>query len=635
MSIGFNILFLSLVAALAAQKRAFGLMWVLGSVLICYEYSQALFIGNGLAYQFSLPLPLGAIEIGLSKTAAYFGIVVSVGLALGITFGMEYLKLQALPGQRAHLFWLGILGLSMHAMLWVQHTLAFLMIWEVMSMASVFLCFGEGNKALRDGIFYLVMVHVGAVFLIAGFALSYVQSGSFGFASLKHLSNPSLILLLIGFAFKAGFFPLYSWLPKTYSIAPAHVSGIMSGVKINTGLYGIILLFQASLPSLTLIIICAIVSLITILLGVFNSMSETSLKRALAYSSVENVGIIGLGLCIWLWGRYSGSVTISVLGFAGAMLHLLFHSIFKALLFYQSGIIYCVTQTMETERLGGLHKNMPKTAILFLTGVGGISALPLFSGFVSEFVIYYALINGIGNSHIGIVLFSIIGMAVMAFAGAMALIGFLKLFSIMFLGEPRSDEAARAIEPKGRLHFPLVILALMTIAGGIFGSYVLDLVRPLMAGMAVPAFKSLQNILQNLSIAFVLILLISLLLYFIRKRCVQVDKSPTWGCGYHHPSPRMQYTSKAFVQPLSYFLLPFVMMRKKLIKPQNAFPTHLEYEERVLEPIYELLLIPFSKFIRRFLKLFAGIHNGKTNSYIAWNLGFLILLLILVLGVLK
>ncbi|MCD8480576.1 MAG: hypothetical protein LRZ88_10390 [Candidatus Cloacimonetes bacterium] len=276
---------------------------------------------------------------------------------------------------------------------------------------------------------------------MAGFGILYLQTGSFDFSTLSAMHSLPLYLLLIGFGFKAGFVPLASWLPQAHPVAPAHVSGIMSALMVKCGLYGILTLLAMNSLNLREIAVFSLISIVTAFWGVIHAMISTNLKKALAYSTIENMGIIGIGLSVGLLGLDSVNPVMATLGFAGALLHSFFHSLFKALLFYLSGNILCATHSLEADDLGGLAKKMPRTAIYFLIGVIGISALPLGNGFISELAIYFGLYNAISANDLPALVMGIVLLVVMAFVGALALIAFAKLFGIIFLGEARSPKA--------------------------------------------------------------------------------------------------------------------------------------------------------------------------------------------------
>lgn len=635
MSIGFIILFLALVPALWKRSGIFTVLWLLGSGIIAFEYLEVIYSHSVQDFLISFPLPIGLANIGLNKLSAFFGTIFALGLPLGILFGHFYLKEHPASGLRSHLFWLGVLGLSMHGILWMRHTLLFLMVWEVMSIASFFCVIHDRSQSLKAALNYIITMQIGAGFLMAGFGILYLQTGSFDFGTLKAMHSLPMYLLLIGFAFKAGFVPLASWLPEAHPVAPAHISGIMSGMMIKCGLYGIMAVMVVNVFNLWEILVFSLIAILTAFWGVIHAMISTNIKKALAFSSIENMGIIGIGLCVGLLGLDAGIPAMATLGFAGALLHSFFHSMFKALLFYLSGNVLSATHTLEVDQLGGLAKTMPRTALYFLVATFAISALPFGNGFISEFTIYSGIFHALPAHDLPAMVLGVILLAVMAFVGALALIAFAKLFGIVFLGEARSIAAQRASECPRGMRMPQSALALGIILTGVFGNLGLRFVKPLLRWMdlEMSVYRDLQLIFNQMSIILGIVLLIFALLYLIRKLCVKDSVSPTWACGYQKPEPRMQYSSLAFVHPLSYFLKPFILLSKQQKRARELVAKEISYSENAIDPFWKYIVEPISKAIAWFFALFSHIHNGKTEAYIAWSLGFLILLLIWVLGV--
>ncbi|MDD2331059.1 MAG: proton-conducting transporter membrane subunit [Candidatus Cloacimonetes bacterium] len=633
MSMGFLILLLSLIPALGKRSGFFVLFWILGSLTLGYEYTLALYGTSAGSWIISFPEPLGTAHLGLNPLSAFFGLVFSLGLPLGMLYGHYYLREHQEEGLGSHLFWLGVMGLSMHGILWIRHTLLFLMLWEVMSLSSFFCVIQDRDKSVKPGLDYLITMQVGAFLLLIGFGLAYLSSGSFDFSTLSGMNRIPLFLLLAGFSFKAGFFPVASWLPQAHPVAPSHVSGIMSGMMIKTGLYGILLLISCNLFSLAEILVFFLIALLSSFFGVIHALAEDNLKRALAFSSIENMGIIGLGICIGLLGGISGNPVMASLGFAGALLHTLFHSLFKPLLFYLSGNVLIATHSLKIDELGGLSKSMPATSRLFLIGVLAISALPVGNGFISEFTIYFGMIQGLKSQFLPAMLVSVFALAAMAFVGALALIAFSKLYSISFLGTARSRKAEKAREMKAGMLTAPVILGVLILVTGLTGQFALLGIKPLLSwfGYQEEALHGLQLVFGQMGIVFGILILFGLLLWLVRRICVRERLSNTWGCGYQKPRARMQYNSLAYTQPLSHFLKPFILIKKTRDSENAVFPAKLEYRQEVRDLVERFVILPVTRLIAAFLKLFSGIHNGKTNSYIAYSLVVLILLMFWVL----
>lgn len=632
MNIGFILLILAFIPALFKRSALFSLVWAIGSAFLAYDYLSVLFSFGMQDFLLSLPSPIGTASIYLDRLSAFFGLIFSVGLPLGIFFGHGYLKGQEQKGLSSHLFWLGLLGISMHALLWLKHSLLFLIFWELMGIASFFCVIHSGEKSFKVAINYLVTMQIGGLLLMVGFGMMYLKTGSFDFAHFAAMPRLPLYLLMIGFSFKAGFVPLSFWLPQAHPVAPSHISGIMSAMMIKTGIFGIMNLITVNPFSLIEILIFILVSLISAFWGVFHAMISGNLKRALAFSSIENIGVIGLGLSLGLLGLYFEKDYVAALGFAGALMHILFHSFFKAMLFYLSGNVQSATGSLELDELGSLAKKMPKTALFFLIGSFAIATLPLGNGFISEFSIYFGLFSLLKGSCIPCVIISILSMASLAFVGALALIAFGKIFGIVFLGEPRSEKAIDVKESPWQMRLPQLILSTLILFTGIAGGLGLKLVSPVLSFYGLDIGTELPGIYLQISLALCLMLIIFILLYFIRFKLVKEERANTWGCGYHQPNTRMQYSSYAFSHPLSYFLKPFVLQKREISEISELYPKQINFNIDIMDPFWEYLALPAAKAIGWFFSLFTKEQNRRINIYITFGLICLIILLIRALG---
>lgn len=634
MSIGILILFIALIPALWKRSDYFVILWILGSSFLAYEYMEVLYSRSVQDFILVMPSPVGTVSIALNKLSAFFGVIFSLGLPVGMFYGHFYLKEHPSDALRSHLFWLGVMGLSMHCLLWIRHSLIFLMIWELMTLSSFFCVLFSKRSNKEAGLNYLITMQVGAAFLLAGFALAYKQSGTFDFSGFARMNALPMYLILVGFAFKAGIFPFASWLPQAHPVAPAHVSGIMSSMLVKTGFYGILLIISINPFSLLEIGIFCLVFSISAFWAVSHLLSERNLKRVLAYSTVENVGIAGLGVCAGLLGLQANLPNMALLGFTGAFLHIFFHSIFKAQLFYNSGNILLATGSLDIDEMGALAKRMPHTAVMSLIGIMAISALPLTSGFISEFVIFKAMFEAPAAANLSQLLPGLMILAALAFIGALAIIAFISIYAIVFLGSPRSAKAENARELRRGLRLPIAGLSLAILITGILPNVALRFVKPLIRwfGLDMKHFASLQSLALQISYVYLILLAMFALFYLIRKLLVKEKRGATWACAYPKVTPRMQSSSITYIQPLAYFLKPFMYKKSRRVKAEGAFATKVEYDEQHLDAVWEIIVRPISRAISKFLLLFSGIHNGKTNSYIAWGLAFLVLMLIWVAG---
>ena len=635
-----GLLFICLAAVLSFTRKTavFATLVSIASIFLCKDYISVLSGHYNTAYILTLPGLLGNAELSLNPLSALFGLIFAIGIPLGAWYGHSYLAHYPDKGLRAHLFFFGLMSGSLHLLIWAQHSVLFFAAWEIMSLSSFFALMYDKEKpeTVRSGFYYFIMMHVGALFLLAGFSLCYLYSGSFNFADYKGMPLLPAILLIVGFSFKAGFFPFYSWLPKAHPAAPSHISGLMSGLIIKTGIFGILVVLNLCVMSPWLVLGLGVISMLTAFLGVIHALVETNIKRICAYSSIENIGIIGLGISVALMGKIYGYPLMAALGICGALLHVVNHSLFKALLFYIAGNVYCQTHCLELDQLGGLQKRMKYSSVLGLGGVMAISALPGFNGFVSELLIYLGLSRGFQLGNIAVNIGSIIAVGVFAFIGALALFAFLRLYSFIFLGAARSPQAESAVEVPTMMLIVPSILAILCLGLGLFAVLGIYLVNPVVVylGYSSVLSSSLWQVLKVLSIVMPVFFVIFVALYVGRSWFLRKKSEPTWGCGYENPSPRMQYSGNSFINPIAYFLKPFMQRKTQLHPVTEIFPQQLESHTEIRDFVDNGGIRPLVKIISAFLDFFARIDSDKTQVYITYLLIFLIALLcFVVLGV--
>jgi formate hydrogenlyase subunit 3/multisubunit Na+/H+ antiporter MnhD subunit len=422
--------------------------------------------------RWSWSIPGGTLSFALDPLSGFFLLPTLVLAAAAAVYGHEYLRASA-PPEGLGEAWLcyNLLVVSMALTLVAQNGVLFLLAWETMALTSFFLVVFERDKGgvRRAGWTYLVATHLGGAALLAMFVLAAGAAGSFEFSDLARLAvEPSgfkgliFLLAVVGFGTKAGFVPLHVWLPEAHPAAPSHVSAVMSGVMIKTGIYGLVrLLVLLGPPAVWWGWLLVGIGVTSGILGVLFALAQHDLKRLLAYHSVENVGIITLGLGLGTVGLAAGMPALTVLGFGGGLLHVLNHALFKGLLFLGAGCVLRAAATREIDRLGGLLRRMPWTGACFLVGAAAIAGLPPLNGFVSEFLIYLGAFRGaVGAAGAATVI-----VPALATIGALALIGglaaacFTKAFGIVFLGEPRTAAAEAAHEAGAAMRGPMVALA--------------------------------------------------------------------------------------------------------------------------------------------------------------------------------
>ena len=619
------------------------------AILTSYLAIQAL---TGQNFNLTLPGSLisGPINLQIDALSAWFILIINFGFITGGFYGLFYMKTYADQPKNLNLH--GILFVLLQASLLslcaIQNSIAFLIAWEIMALSAFLSIIFEHEKiaTIKAGINYLIQSHISILFLMIGFIWVAGKTGSYDFSaihsySLTHPGPLSLLLFLfffIGFAIKAGFVPFHTWLPYAHPAAPAHISGIMSGILIKIGIFGILrmlLLIPVNYTAIGSLIL--IISLISGIYGVMLAILQHNLKKLLAYHSIENIGIIGIGIGLGCIGLGINNPVLSSLGFAGALLHTLNHSLFKSLLFFTAGNVYQATHTLDIEKLGGLVKKMPQTSILFLIAALAICGLPPFNGFISEFILYTGLYNWIHNAQM-ISLISIVFIVMgLAFIGGLALMCFTKAFGVVFLGNPRHTFHHEVKEVSGFQLAPLYAIAALIIIIGLFPKLFLDLlIKPvqLFTGLQQLPFVAFQGngleVLVSVShaswylIGLVLILL-GLRKWLLRNRTITV--MPTWGCGYTAPTAKIQYTASSFVKTYSKLFGMFFLIFKKEKEVQGIFPTDAHLETRPYDKIEKWLIDYPTVNFKLFLDRFRFFQNGKLQFYILYGIIFIILII--------
>ncbi len=608
---------------------------------------QVLVSGVPLQFRYPWPVPYGEFFIALDPLSAWFLLPTLLLSAICAIYGVGYLR--AAESRRSHgpiWFFYNLLVLGMTLVLLARNAVLFISAWELMAVSSFFLVtFEHERESVRNaGWIYLVATHLGTGFLLAFFILTARETGSMDFTvwAAKGIHNPELagtlfLLATVGFGTKAGFMPFHVWLPEAHPAAPSHVSALMSGVMIKTGIYGLMraLTFLGAPPLWWGWVLIGI-GLTSGVFGVLFALAQHDLKRLLAYHSVENIGIIALGLGVGLLGMSGNSPILIVLGFGGALLHVLNHALFKGLLFLGAGAVLHGTGTHEIERLGGLVKRMPWTAATFLIGAVAISGLPPLNGFVCEFLIFLGAFKGaISNGgEIAVPLLSLI--AGLALIGGLAAACFTKAFGIVFLGTPRSEHASGAHEADWTMRLPMLALAAGCVLIGLLAPVVVGCLQPVLGSVIAPSEVVSENLAQAIDpLTFIMIgvvtfLLLLLALILLRRSLLsgrQLEESVTWDCGYLRPSARIQYTASSFVQPFTTLFRWVLGTRSKLQRPEGFFPPKASLSTETPDLTHEELYRP------GFLKLNWGISKlrwmqlGHVQLYVLYIAVTLIVLL--------
>jgi hydrogenase-4 component B len=592
-----------------------------------------------------LPWPsAGEPLVGLDPLSSFFLVLVFFVASLCSIYSLGYAPAERNPrtSRRSQLFF-GLLVAGMALLLIARHALAFLVGWETMALSAYFLIVVEDGllENRRAGFVYLVATHSGTLALFGMFTLWRAATGSFELSSAASMDGSALcgivLLSLFGFGVKAGMIPLHFWLPGAHSASPSHVSALLSGVMLKMGIYGIVRMLSL-LPVLGafwgVLVLC--LGAVSGVLGVAYALAQHDLKRLLAYHSVENIGIILMGLGLALLGRAWGRPEIVALAMAGCLLHVWNHALFKSLLFLGAGSVLKATGTRRIDRLGGLIKSMPWTAGFFIVGAVAICGLPPLNGFVSELFVYLGIFGSLSQTGTGAALIALAAPC-LAMIGALAVACFVKATGATFLGVPRSPEAERGREASASMLVPMGILAAACVAIGLAPGLVsgaLDAaVLSWNGGMALPGIASLAPLdyisCAGLSlvtaIAFVSLMLA---LRFARRRSGLCRSGPTWDCGYAVPTGRMQYTASSFARGLVLMFAWALKPSREPSKLQGVFPSSQEFETEVEDGVLSRVIAPCSRLLAKLSQRVRRFQQGLTQQYVLYILIALAVLLL-------
>ncbi|MFL5050196.1 MAG: hydrogenase 4 subunit B [Xanthobacteraceae bacterium] len=606
----------------------------------------------------ALILPIGLPGLGahfrIDALAAFFLTVVNFGAAVASLYALGYgqhetLRLRVLPFFPAFLAGMNLVVLAADAF-------TFLLSWEFMSLASwaIVVAHHHVPANTRAGYIYLLMASFGTLCLLLAFGLLAGSDGGYSFAAMRAANHAPAVaglafaLALLGTGSKAGLVPLHVWLPLAHPAAPSHVSALLSGVMTKVGVYGFVrIVFDlVGEPTTWSSMIVLALAGITSALGVLYALMQHDLKRLLAYHTVENIGIIFIGLGLAMAFKANGMAWAAALALTAALFHVLNHSVFKSLLFFGAGAVLTATNERDMERLGGLIHRMPATAFAFLTGCAAISALPPLNGFVSEWLTFQAILVSPQVAQWGLkFLIPAVG-ALLALSAALAAACFVKAFGVTFLGRPRTPAAESAVEVDRFSLAAMFILAALCLATGVLPGPVIDFLAPVVqsllgARMPVQAsvpWLSIVPIAESRSsyngMMILLFLTCSgvLTAMFIHRFATRATRrSAIWDCGYPAASPTMQYTSSSFAMPIRrVFGTTVFAVHEKVDMPLPGETRPAHFHVKVLDPAWRLAYGPLARSIWIVADKLNGLQFLTIRQYLTLTVSTLILLLIAV-----
>lgn len=627
-------------------QRLAAFLTVLGAVLGLAGVGLFWATGDNRPIEWPWPLPGADFSVGLDGLSAIFLLPIFLISLLGSIYGLVYWKQTEHPrnGRKLSLFY-GTLTAGMALLVISRNSILFLFGWEIMALSAYFLVITEDHeKEVREtGWIYFVATHTATLCLFALFALLHTVSGSFALTPLAPGSaTPGMAaalfsLALVAFGLKAGIMPLHVWLPSAHAVTPSHVSALMSGVILKMGVYGLARI-TSLIPDPPLawggIVLC--LGVFSGVFGVAFALGQHDLKRLLAYHSIENIGIILMGLGLALIGRTLGRADWVILGLAGGLLHVWNHAIFKALLFLGAGSVIHSSRTREIDQLGGLAKRMPWTALCFGVGAVAICGLPPLNGFVSEFLIYLGLFGTLENTAGPSFAAAALAAPALALIGALAVACFVKVYGGVFLGISRSESARHAHESPASMIGPMGALVACCFGIGLAPA----LVAPIFAKgisawgseLADPGSRLAALAPLNWITAMGLVLLAALAAgsgagWWYLQRGV-AEKGETWSCGYAAPTPSMQYTASSFARMLVDLFGWALRPRLRKPRPLSLFARKAGFHSEVSDTVLEEVVLPAFRGGAWLFSGFRVLQQGNIQTYLLYLFFTLIALLL-------
>jgi hydrogenase-4 component B len=603
-------------------------------------------------------LPLGLPWIGanfrLDALSAFFVLVINLGGAAASLYGLGYGRHESEPRRVLPFFPAFLAGMNL--VLLADDAFTFLLSWEFMSLASwaLVMTHHRDDDNRRAGYVYLVMASVGTFALLLAFGLLAGPEGGYAFTTIRAhgassgLTGLVLALALLGTGSKAGLVPLHVWLPLAHPAAPSHVSALMSGVMTKVAVYGFIRIVFDLLgpPAWWWGVPVLVAGAGTAALGVLYALMQNDIKRVLAYSTIENIGLIFVGLGLALAFEGNGMKAAAALAMTAALFHVLNHALFKSLLFFGAGAVLTATGERRMEMLGGLLNRMPATGLLFLVGAAAISALPPLNGFASEWLMLQAILLSPDLPQWALKLLVPVVGALLALAAALAAACFVRAFGITFLGRPRSEAATKAHEVDRLSITAMAILALLCLFTGVFPALIIDALAPVvdaLTGTRMPvqthiAWLSIVPIAESRSsynglLVFLFITISASLAAFVIHRVAsnRVRRAPAWDCGFPNSSPATQYTANSFAQPVRRVFGGFAFRateRVDMPAPGDGRPARMTVTLHDLA--WELVYDPVVRLVNFLAERLNHLQFLTIRRYLSLVFGALVLLLLII-----
>jgi hydrogenase-4 component B len=577
-------------------------------------------------------LPGLRLSLDIDRLSAFFMMLISLVSGAVVLYSMRSVGHTKAPERRKSLM-VALMSLFILSMLFLvasDNAFAFLFFWETMSVASFFLIMFdfENKESQKSGLFYFVMTQMSTAFLLFGFLTLFSYNGSFDMKVAANISplmkTIIFIALFTGFSIKAGVMPFHKWLPYAYSSSPSNVSALLAGVMKKVAIYGMVrYLLLVMDPDLSWGVTILVFGLFSAVMGIIYALKEHDIKKLLAYSSIENTGIILLGIGLYIIFRTYGQQTLAELGLLGALFHTFNHAMFKSLLFLTTGSVVDATGTRNIEEMGGLMKRMPYTGILFLIGAVSISALPPLNGFVSELIIFQAFLQSFIVTSPFLKILLLLGLSLFAMTSALSALCFVKAFGTVFLATPRSPQAAEAREAPAHMLIGPAILAVICVTTGVFSFQI----------FAMLGIKAATPDLLVIGAMLVIFLALTwLLLRFTTNR--KTRTSETWDCGIISQNKQMEYTATGYSEPILTIFRPIYRTRRIVertyIDEQKTIFKEGKADIQTLKIFEEKIYLPIAHFVEKLSNIVAEHQDVDLDVYILYSLITVIVLLVVV-----